>query len=143
MKPGRRPPEKIRYLAVKSAPADAIIALYKDAGWWKESRRARKIIPAMIRNSFRFLIARTASDEIIGMGRVISDGVSDAYIQDVVVKRGFRGQGIGREIISRLARICEKRRLEWVGLVAAPGTSVFYRGLGFRELRRYVAMRRM
>lgn len=143
MKPRRPPADKIRFSVVRSAPVESIVALYKDAGWWKESRRARKAIPAMIRNSFRFLIAKTAAGEIVGMGRAISDRVSDAYIQDVTVLKAWRGRGIGREIVSRLTSFCRKQGLEWIGLVAEPSTSVFYKGLGFRELRHYVAMRRM
>jgi ribosomal protein S18 acetylase RimI-like enzyme len=66
------------------------------------------------------------------MGRVISDGASDGYIQDVVVLPEFRGRGIGREIIRRLTDRCVAAGLTWIGLVAEPGTQKFYETLGFQ-----------
>ena len=135
--------KNIRFKRVKSAPVKAVVALYRDAGWWKESRRARRVIPAMIKGSDCFVIAETKEGGIVGMGRVISDGVSDGYIQDVVIRRDFQGRGVGREIVTRLIRHCKKRGLEWTGLVACPRTRDFYKSLGFGELENHVAMRQM
>jgi aralkylamine N-acetyltransferase len=133
--------QTFKFEITKSAPANAIIALYNEAGWWKESPRSRKLIPNLIKGSFCFLIAKSTKNEIIGMGRVLSDGVSDGYIQDVIVKKDFRGQGVGLEIISRLTQYCLKKRLEWIGLVAEPGTTTFYNKNNFKELIGYVPMR--
>lgn len=130
----------IEYEAVKSAPVEEIVALYKSAGWWQESPEAREVIPAMIRGSFCFMVARSIDGNIIGMARVISDGHSDAYIQDVTVLAGYRGQGIGRELIRRLAQLCVDRKIGWIGLVAEPGTQGLYEELGFRPLVGYQPM---
>jgi spermidine synthase len=135
--------KSLRFEMVKRVPIRAVVDLYKEAGWWKESRHARAIIPRMIKGSFCFIIAKTPEGEIAGMGRVISDGASDAYFQDVVVRRDFRSRGVGGKIILRLARYCEKKGLEWIGLVAEPGTKSFYRKLGFKELKGHAAMRKM
>ncbi len=131
---------EIAYEITTDVPVEAVVALYEAGGWWTEEPRARAIIPAMVRGSFCFMVARDG-DRYVGMGRAISDGVSDAYIQDVVVLREDRGRGIGREIVSRLARHCAERGLGWIGLVAEPGTRHFYEALGFRVLERYEAMR--
>lgn len=130
----------IKYEKVTSAPIDAIVDLYKAGDWWKESARSRAIIADMIRGSFCFMIARDEGGRIVGMARVISDGVSDAYIQDVVVLKEMRHLGIGRALISRLTRFCIEKEIEWVGLVAEPGTQKFYESLGFKELEGYRAM---
>ena len=130
----------IEYEAVKSAPVDEIVALYKSAGWWQESSEARDVIPAMIQGSFCFMVARSIDGEIVGMARVISDGHSDAYIQDVAVLNKYRGQGIGRELVRRLAQLCVNRKIGWIGLVAEPGTQGLYEDLGFRPLVGYQPM---
>ena len=75
------------------------------------------------------------------MGRVISDGKSDAYIQDVVVRKSLRNKGIGRELVERLKQYCIDKKLEWIGLIAEPGTKKFYESMGFKELEGYVPMR--
>jgi ribosomal protein S18 acetylase RimI-like enzyme len=59
------------------------------------------MVQAIIEKTHRFVIA-TLGDRIIGMGRAISDGVSDAYIQDVTVHPDLRGKGIGKAIIRKL-----------------------------------------
>ena len=41
----------------------------------------------------------------VAMGRAISDGTSDAYIQDLVVKKDYRESGIGRKVLSTLVRL--------------------------------------
>ncbi len=131
---------EIEYEMVTTAPVDAIVDLYKAGGWWKESPAARRIIPEMIRGSLCFMVARDSEGRIVAMARVISDGVSDAYIQDVVVLKDYRHLGIGRELIRRLTRFCRDEEIGWIGLVAEPGTQKFYEGLGYKELEGYRAM---
>jgi len=130
----------VEFKAVSSAPVEDIVALYSSAGWWKESPEARRIIPDMIRGSFCFMLVRSTEGNIIGMGRVISDGYSDAYIQDVVLLKEYRGQGIGCELIRRLTKFCEKEKIGWIGLVAEPGTQGLYEKIGYRPLKRYQPM---
>jgi ribosomal protein S18 acetylase RimI-like enzyme len=131
---------EVEYEAVSSAPVEEIVALYKSAGWWQESPEARSIIPAMIRGSFCFMVARSLDGHIIGMARVISDGCSDAYIQDVTVLDAYRGQGIGSELVRRLTKFCLSRKIGWIGLVSEPGTQSLYEELGYGPLVGYQPM---
>jgi aralkylamine N-acetyltransferase len=124
----------ITFELATSAPTEAIVDLYKAGGWWHEVPGWREVIPAMIRGSFAFLVAREPGGRLVGMGRVISDGVSDSYIQDVVVLRELRGQGVGREIVRRLTERCLEAGITWIGLVAEPGTQDFYQLLGFHPV---------
>jgi ribosomal protein S18 acetylase RimI-like enzyme len=86
------------------------------------------------------MVARSVESRIIGMARVISDGFSDAYIQDVVVLANHRGRGVGRELIRRLTQFCISRKISWIGLVAEPGTQELYEDLGFGPLVGYQPM---
>lgn len=126
----------VEYEVVTAAPVEAIVELYEAGGWWKESPAARAVIPRMIKGSFCFMIAKL-DGRYVGMGRAISDGVSDAYIQDVVVRKELRGQGIGRELVKRIAQYCLDRKILWLGLIAEPGTRAFYEPLGFKPLQGY------
>jgi spermidine synthase len=78
---------------------------------------------------------------MIGMGRALSDGVSDAYIQDVMVLREFRKRGAGKRIIAEIVRCLMRLGVDWIGLIAEPGSLAFYRGLGFRPMPRCTPMR--
>jgi len=135
--------EKISYTVLKEADretVDDIISLYKAGGWWTDDS-IPEIIPDMVKGSFIFLAAVDEKGRLVGMGRVISDGVSDAYIQDMVVLKEFRGIGIGREIVRRLAGSCVKSGILWIGLIAEPGTEEFYDRLGFSTLERHIPLR--
>ena len=131
---------EIEYDVVSSAPVEEIVELYRSAGWWQESPEARAVIPPMIRGSFCFMVARSLDGRIVGMGRAISDGYSDAYIQDVVVLDMHHKRGIGRELVRRLTQFCVARKIGWIGLVAEPGTQGFYEGLGYGPLVGYQPM---
>jgi len=132
--------EAADYEAVTSAPIEEIVELYKAAGWWQESPEARAAIAPMIRGSLCFMVARSIDGKLVGMARVISDGYSDAYIQDVVVLPNYRGRGVGRELVRRLTQFCLERKIAWIGLVAEPGTQGLYEDLGFGPLVGYQPM---
>lgn len=131
---------EINYKVVKSANLEEIIDLYKEGGWWKESPSERSNLPFLIKKSFCFMVAKTQEDKIIGMGRVISDGVSDGYIQDVIVSNSYRKKGIGKELVIRLRDYCQSKGISWIGLIAEPGTTDFYTKLGFSEMKDYKPM---
>jgi GNAT superfamily N-acetyltransferase len=130
----------LRYRLVRRCRTEDVVRLYQAGGWWQESRAWRALIPDMVRGSFCFMVAETKEGEVVGMGRAISDGVSDAYIQDVVVLKEWRGRGIGAEIIRRLTRCLKKKKIGWVGLVAEPGTRHFYERLGYGQLTGFEPM---
>jgi spermidine synthase len=128
----------ISYRVVKQADPATILGLYLQAGWWQtdENPEYLETVKKIISNSFCFVIA-LSGEEIIGMGRAISDGVSDAYIQDVTVRTDLRGQGIGKGIIRTLLAFLKENKLQWIGLISEPGYERFYGGLGFKEMQHY------
>lgn len=131
--------DNIVYNIVKECDTGSLIRLYKIAGWWKLSDKASDV-PKVVSNSFCFLIA-IKDGEIIGTARVISDGVTDAYIQDVVVDPRFRKLGIGKEIVKRLVSFCLERKVYWIALIAEPGTADFYQPIGFKPMQNYLPMK--
>jgi len=79
--------------------------------------------------------------KLIGIGRALSDLASDAYIQDVTVLKEFRGKGIGKKIIQTLIEKLKENNVDWIGLVAQPGTSSFYEELGFEPLKNHIPLK--
>ena len=125
---------------VSSWNAEEIVALYRAGGWWKDTFVPSEI-PSLIRGSFAFVVAvDTKSGRAIGMGRALSDGVSDAYIQDLVVLPGYRGRNLGTAIASLLIARCRDAGISWIALIAEPGTEKVYSLLGFVQMKGYVPL---
>ena len=116
-----------------------ITQLYRNEGWWAKQGDDPEQVVDIIAGSHFFLIAET-SHEIIGMGRAISDRRSDAYIQDVTVKKQHRGRGIGSAIVNELANRLKKDGMERVGLIAEKNSHEFYSRLGFKQMPNSVPM---
>ena len=131
---------KIRVDLVRSWHEDQIVELYRAAGWWKEGMDASKIND-LIQGSFLFAVAIDISTgRAVGMGRVISDGIADAYIQDLVVQGDWRSWGVGTMILTTLLEECKLRNITWIGLIAEPGNEEFYRSHGFAPMPGHVPM---
>jgi GNAT superfamily N-acetyltransferase len=130
----------IRISLVSSWNEKEILELYRTAGWWKEEYDPAEI-SRIIEGSFGFAVAiDTTSGRAIGMGRVIADGISDAYLQDLITDPRFRGRGIGKSIVSVLVAHCKKAGITWIGLIAEPGSEEFYLPLGFERMEGHVPM---
>jgi ribosomal protein S18 acetylase RimI-like enzyme len=125
---------------VEAWDAGQIVDLYRAGGWWKEGYDPAGI-PALIAGSYLFAVAvDPATGSAVGMGRVLSDGVSDGYIQDIAVLFPYRRRGVGKKIVALLLKECRARGLEWIGLIAEPGSEQFYLPLGFRPMKGYVPL---
>ncbi|ASA23305.1 GNAT family N-acetyltransferase [Paenibacillus donghaensis] len=76
-------------------------------------------------------------NEMIGIGRAISDGIFQAAIYNIAVTPRYHGLGIGRIIIEDLlgfVRHCN------VILFTHPDKLEFYKHLGFRKMRTGLAL---
>lgn len=135
-------PEDSRFRVdlVLSWQEEQIVELYRAGGWWREEMDSSKI-KDLISGSFLFAVAISISTGMaIGMGRVISDGIADAYIQDLVVLDEWRHSGVGKMILARLLEECRSKDISWIGLIAEPGKEDFYRSQGFLPLPGHVPM---
>ena len=81
-----------------------------------------------------FGVCALAGGELAGMARVVGDGRTVFYVQDVIVRPEHQGNGLGRAIMEKVmeyvgAHAC---RGAVVGLMAACGKEPFYQKFGFR-----------
>ena len=132
---------QIKIKTLKSADIMAVERLYRAAGWWEDDYVAADFIPAVVADSCCFAGAFLPDGTMIGMGRAIGDGVSDAYIQDIAVLPEYRRHGIGSMLVRHLIKELQALGIDWIGLIGAPGTANFYRRLGFKELKDFIPMK--
>lgn len=117
-----------------------IAGLYRAQGWRLASDdESPQWIRRLVAGSHCFVVAME-NGEIVGMGRAISDGISDAYIQDLTVRSDHRKRGIGGRILRTILERLHADGLRWIGLIAEPGSPNLYRHAGFREMPAAVPM---
>ncbi len=117
-----------------------ILGLYREAGWWEDAAAPDpQDVRRIVAGSYCFLAA-FSGEHLVAMGRVLSDGVSDAYIQDVTVEKGMRHRGIGSDLIRRIVERLNAVGIRWIGLIASGNTEDFYRPLGFQPVPGALAM---
>ncbi len=119
-----------------------ITDLYRKEGWWNQEGENHDTVRQIIAGSHCFLLVRD-DRRVVGMGRAISDGISDAYIQDVMVMDACRGRGMGTRIIKALIDRLERDGIRWIGLIAERDTYPFYERLGFSVMKRATPMLRV
>jgi prepilin-type processing-associated H-X9-DG protein len=68
-------------------------------------------------------------DRLIGVARLLSDGVCNAYLVDVWTHSAFRRRGIARAMIERLLRRCGGQHI----YLFTDGHVEFYHRLGFKQ----------
>ncbi len=71
------------------------------------------------------------SDLVVGMGRVVGDGVMYFYVQDIAVLPEYQRQGIGERIVAALLEQIAPRGPAFVGLFATPEGMALYERAGF------------
>lgn len=76
--------------------------LYKSVGWGHAS--CPNALMRAVESSSTVITVR-AQNELIGLGRAISDNTITVYFPDLLIKPEWQGQGIGSRIMQELLKI--------------------------------------
>jgi len=128
-----------RLTAPTAAQLRQVIALYRAENWWWQDEEHLDVADGIVTGSFCFLVA-VNDGNIVGMGRAISDGISDAYIQDVTVRQDMRHHGIGSALLQALLHHLQQAGIDWIGLIAERGSYPLYEKQGFSAIHDAVPM---
>lgn len=79
---------------------DQILNLYKDAGWTAYTKEPEKLLKA-IEGSLKVW---TLWDEnlLVGLARVVGDGQTIIYLQDLLILKAYQGQGLGSKVLKEI-----------------------------------------
>ncbi len=110
--------------------APAVLGLYREAGWLHEGEAVdQNWMEKWLQNSFRIMGA-FEQGRLIGLMRALSDGLSDAYLLDMVVARQYRRRGIGSRILQALVEELKSCDIEWIVCISVPGKDGLYAKVG-------------
>ena len=107
-------------------------ALHKTTGWNAEGLDTYDQLYQAISNSW-YSASIYDGPALIGYGRIISDGIYQTFICDVMVHPEYHRLGIGAKVMEALLEHCKRRDIKWIQLSCAKGKQLFYQKLGFTE----------
>lgn len=114
---------------------EEILGLYTDAGWIAYTEN-----PDALRKGYEnslLILAAYEGDELQGIIRVVGDGHTIVFVQDILVYKRFQRQGIGSALLQAvLERYSSVRQIELV-TDNTEKTVAFYRSAGFRPLSEF------
>lgn len=107
-------------------------ALHQTTGWNAKGLYTYEQLYKAICNSW-FSTSIYEDDNLIGYGRIISDGIYQTFICDVMVHPDYQRKGVGTMVMDALLEQCQKENIKWIQLFCAKGKQPFYQKLGFKE----------
>jgi ribosomal protein S18 acetylase RimI-like enzyme len=117
------------YIENKQTPAKAIADLREAVGW----NRMENVYKNPCMTSY-FNITVYDEERLIGYIDSVSNGVTDAYIQDLMIHPDYQGKGIGTELMNRMIAALKKRHIYMISVVYEEKLKAFYSRFGFFEM---------
>lgn len=92
-----------------------LLELYSSVGWTSYTNDPEQL-PKMVQNSqliwAAFESTNADDEQLVGLIRVVGDGVSIAYIQDLLILPAYQKRGIGQRLLTKaMADLSEIRQL--------------------------------
>ena len=116
-----------------------VYRFYEAMGWEPFLGKTEGQLHSAMRGSWSLCCAWDGG-ELVGMGRVVSDGFLNAYICGVGVLPGYRGRGIGGEIMQKLISRCAEHGMK-PQLMCEEHLVPHYRKMGFEVFAAGMKMR--
>jgi GNAT superfamily N-acetyltransferase len=79
-------------------------------------------------------IAVYERERLIGYIDFVSNGVTDAYIQDLMVHPDYHGKGVGTELMNRMIAELKRRKIYMISVVYEEKLKPFYSRFGFFDM---------
>lgn len=135
---------KLRESTSKKLDIDKIEELRQSVGWSRK-RSDKKWREILSKSSFVYSV--WDGKKLVGMGRILEDGIMCMFY-DIVVHKDYQGKGIGYKIMKKLVDHVKDKKYTSIGLFAWDKNSKFlfpfYKEFGFKktkygmELKKYM-----
>ena len=109
-----------------------VVALY-DAVEWSSYTGAPDTLMKGLYNALRVVVARV-DGQLVGLARVVGDGATICYLQDVLVHPDVRRQGLGESLVKEAFAPLAAVRQHVLITDEEDGQRSFYESLGFTQL---------
>ena len=115
-----------------SVSLDDVLHLYQAVGWTNYTNQPQMLAQALT-HSLAIYLARDG-EEIVGLVRLIGDGFSSVFVQDLIVLPSYQRQGIGSTLMKQALSDYKDTYQIQLATEESEKTLGFYRSLGFETL---------
>ena len=115
-----------------SVSIDDVLHLYQAVGWTNYTNQPQMLEQALS-HSLASYVARD-DEKIVGLVRLIGDGFSSVFIQDLLVLSSYQRQGIGSSLMKQALDDYKDVYQVQLATDESEKTLAFYRSLGFETL---------
>ena len=115
-----------------SVSLDDVLHLYQAVGWTNYTNQPQMLAQALT-HSLAIYLARDG-EKIVGLVRLIGDGFSSGFVQDLIVLPSYQRQGIGSTLMKQALADYKDAYQVQLATEESEKTLGFYRSLGFETL---------
>ena len=115
-----------------SVSIDDVLHLYQAVGWTNYTNQPQ-MLEQSLAHSLAIYVARDG-EEIVGLVRLVGDGFSSVFVQDLIVLPSYQRQGIGSTLMKQALSDYKDAYQVQLATEESEKTLGFYRSLGFETL---------
>jgi GNAT superfamily N-acetyltransferase len=112
-----------------------LVALYDRVGWGAYTADPEALVRAVAQSTYA--VTAWEGGRLIGLARGLSDDVSIFYLQDILVRPEYQGQGVGRALLGDCLERFEHVRQKVLLTDDEESQRRFYESLGYVNIRDY------
>ena len=124
--------DMIKIIKETSVSIDDVLPLYQAVGWTNYTNQPQMLAQALT-HSLAIYLARDG-EKIVGLVRLIGDGFSSVFVQDLLVLPSYQRQGIGSSLMKQALDDYKDVYQVQLATDESEKTLAFYRSLGFEIL---------
>ena len=114
---------------------EAVLHLYQAVGWTNYTHQPQ-MLEMSLSHSLEIYTALDG-DAVVGLVRLVGDGFSSVFVQDLIVLPSYQGQGIGNDLMKEALGDFKDAYQIQLATEQTEKNLNFYRSLGFETLSTY------
>ena len=125
----------IKITKERSVSIDDVLHLYQAVSWTNYTNQPQ-MLEQSLTHSLAIYVARDG-EKIVGLVRLVGDGFSSVFVQDLIVLPSYQRQGIGSALMKKALGDYKDVYQVQLATEQTEKTLGFYRSLGFETLSTY------
>ena len=121
----------VNFINSKNIKIEQLERLYNDVEWYAYTKDL-EVLQNAIEQSLEVKSAWNG-EELVGLIRIVGDGLTIIYIQDILVLKAYQNQGIATQLMQQVLKKYKNVRQKILLTEEAPDVRHFYEKSGFQS----------